>query len=71
MEYLSIITLIPACISKYLSSKMWDEITYPFSKFNGYTNEIWAWVSNFIPNFIMVLEYLSIITYHGTNGMLI
>ena len=29
--------------------KMWDEITYPFSNFNGVTIEVWEQVSNFIP----------------------
>ena len=27
---------------------MWDEITYPFPNFNGYTVEVWEYVSNFI-----------------------
>ena len=30
---------------------MWDEITYPFSNFNGATVEVWEWRSNFIPYF--------------------
>ena len=30
---------------------MWDEITYPFSNFNSYTNEVWEWICNFIPHF--------------------
>ena len=30
---------------------MWDEITYPFSNFNGCTVEVWEWISNFIPHF--------------------
>ena len=37
---------------------MWDEITYPFPNFNGCTIEVWAWISNFIPHFIM-----GVITY--------
>ena len=32
---------------------MWDEITYPFPNFNGVTLEVWEWISNFIPCFIM------------------
>ena len=32
---------------------MWDEIDYPFPNFNGYTVEIWDWLSNFIPHFII------------------
>ena len=30
---------------------MWDEITYPFSNFNGATVEVWEWISYFIPHF--------------------
>ena len=29
-------------------SKVWNEITYPFPDFNGYTVEVWEWISNFI-----------------------
>ena len=31
---------------------MWDEITYPFPNFNGYTVEVWEWMNNFILHFI-------------------
>ena len=27
---------------------VWDEITYPFPNFNGFTVEVWEWISNFI-----------------------
>ena len=37
---------------------MWDEITYPFLKFNGATIEASEWISNFIPHIIM-----DVITY--------
>ena len=33
--------------------EMWDEITYPFPNFNGATVEIWEWMINFIPHYIM------------------
>ena len=29
---------------------MWDEIIYPFPNFNGFTIEVWEWISNFILN---------------------
>ena len=35
------LTLIPAWISNYMPSKMWDEITYPFPNFNGCTIGVW------------------------------
>ena len=38
--------------------KVWDEITYQFTKFNGSTIEVWEWISNFIPHFTM-----DVITY--------
>ena len=41
-----------------MPSKVWDEITYPFPNFNGRTIEVWEWISNFIPYFILHV-YLS------------
>ena len=35
-------------------SKAWSGITYPFPIFNGYTVEIWEWISNFTPHFILM-----------------
>ena len=40
------LTFIPAWISKSISYKVWDEITYPFTNFNGATIEVWEWISN-------------------------
>ena len=37
------LTLIPVCVSNHTHYKAWDEITYPFPKFNG-TVEIWEWL---------------------------
>ena len=34
------------------------ENTYSFSNFNGATVDIWEWINNFIPHFIM-----DVITY--------
>ena len=39
-------------------SKVWDEITYPFPNFNSSTVEVWEWMNNFIPHFMM-----DVITY--------
>ena len=36
-----------------MPKKVLDENTYPFPNFNGATVEIWEWISNFIPYFIM------------------
>ena len=57
------LTLNPAWISNHTPSKLWvwDKITCPFPNFNGATVEVWEWISNFIPHFIMY-----IITYPGT-----
>ena len=52
------LTLIPAWISNPMPSKVWDETTDPFLKFNGCTVEVWAWESNFLLHFI-----ISVITY--------
>ena len=47
------LTIIPSWISNHMPSKVWDEITYPFPNFNGCTVEVWKWISNFIPHFMM------------------
>ena len=47
-----------AWISNHMASKVWGEIIYPFPNFNGTTVEVWEWISNFIPHFIM-----DVITY--------
>ena len=44
---------ISAWKSNHASSKVWDEITYPFPNFNGCTVYVWEWISNCIPQFIM------------------
>ena len=33
--------------------KIENEITYPFPNFNGYTVEVWEWLSNFIAHSII------------------
>ena len=45
-------------ISIHMSSKVYDEITYQFLNFNGCTIDVYEWISNFIPYFIM-----DVITY--------
>ena len=54
--------LCTACFSTWISnhmpSKVWDEITYPFSNFNVATVEVWELITNYAPQFIMdVLTY--------------
>ena len=44
----------PACISNHMPSKVWGEITYPFANFNGCTVEVREYISNFIPNYIIM-----------------
>ena len=36
-----------------MPSKVWDDITFSFPNFSGFTAEVWEWTSNFIPYFIM------------------
>ena len=40
-------------MDNYSHNKVWDENPYPFPNFNGRTGEIWEWINNFIPHFIM------------------
>ena len=42
----------------YIQYKVWDKISHPFPNFNGYTSEVWEWITNFIPRFL-----LDVITY--------
>ena len=35
-------------VDNYIHYKMWDEITYAFSTFNGVAVEVWEWISNSI-----------------------
>ena len=44
---------LPAWISNHMPSKVWDQITYPFPNFNSWAVEVWEWISNVIPHFIM------------------
>ena len=46
----NVLTLTPAWISNYTHYKVWDEITYPFTNFNGSTVEFWKWIRSFIPH---------------------
>ena len=50
--------LIPAWISNDMPSKVWDKITYRFPNLNDSTVEIWKWISNFIPHFIMISSFI-------------
>ena len=43
-------TNIPAWISNHMPGKVWDEITYPFTNFNGYTVDVWEGITYFIPH---------------------
>ena len=43
--------IISVWISNYIHYNMQDEITYPFSNFNGTTAKFWEWISNFTPHY--------------------
>ena len=49
-------------MSNYMPSKFLDEITYSFPNFTGATDEVWEWMSNVAPYFIMdTCDYLSML----------
>ena len=54
------LTFIQAWISNSIHYEIWDEITYPFPKFNGTATEVWEWV-NFIPYFTGCLKCLIVL----------
>ena len=47
------LTLIPAWISNHMPNEAWDAFAYPFQNLNGCAIEIWQWISDFSPHFIM------------------
>ena len=52
----------PISIPNSIPSKVWDEISYSFLSFNGYTIEVCEWISNFVEYFS-----LSVISYPCSN----
>ena len=56
---LTFLTVITAWISNRMSSKVWEEITYPFPQFNSSTTvEVWKCISMFYHgcNYLSMLE---------------
>ena len=52
-------TWTPAWINHFIHCNVWDEIMYPFPKFNGYIVDVWEGISSFIPHFTgYVITYL-------------
>ena len=54
------LTLIPAWISSCIHCEVWDEIVYPIPNYTGCPIDVWEWISNFIPHFILG-DYLSML----------
>ena len=60
-------------INNHIPRKVWDKITYPLPNFNGCNVEVWQWISNFIPHYIMVVitypcwvsEWLNLTAFWG------
>ena len=54
------LTLITACISNHILSKLLDEITWPFRNFTGCAVAVWEMISSyFIPHFIMIMKSMA------------
>ena len=49
---------IPPRINHHMPCKVWDEITYPITNFNGCTVDVWKTISYFVPHIIK-----NVITY--------
>ena len=55
-------------LSNHMPSKGWGEITYPFPNFNDCAVEVWEWISNFVPHFL--IDVITYPTYdHPSYGM--
>ena len=48
------LTLILAGINNYIHYIVWHKITYWLPNFNGVTAEVWRWMGNLIPHFIVL-----------------
>ena len=59
-QLLSII-IIQVGISNHMPSNVCGEITYSSPNLNGVTVEVWEWISNFIPHFIMDVMEIKLI----------
>ena len=46
--YQNILTSILGWIGYDIHYEVWDEITYPFTNFNGATVEVWEWINDFV-----------------------
>ena len=55
-----LLTFIPSMISNHMSSKLWDEITYPVPNINGWIVEVFLWIHNFTPHFILLRLHILI-----------
>ena len=52
-----------AWINDYIHYKVWDEITFLFSNFNGVMVKVWEWIIDFIPHFFWACNYLYLIRF--------
>ena len=49
-----------AWINKYADYEILSEIAYPFPNFNGWTVDVWKWISHYTQDFIMdIIAYPS------------
>ena len=65
--YLHGATSIPLWISNHMLNKVWDEINHLFTNFNDCTFQIWKWINNFNPHFIMDIYLSSLQGEPGKN----
>ena len=55
------LTFIPVWMNNHMPSLVWDEITEPFLNLNGCIVEVWEWIGNLIPHFIIGCNPLSML----------
>ena len=48
-----LLALISIWICNHMRNKVWDEITYPLSNFKSAAVDVYGWISNYIPHFII------------------
>ena len=61
--YILSVVLIPEWVRKQIPIKMWDDISSLFPNFNVCAVEVWEWISNFIPHFIIGIIIWKVMWY--------
>ena len=60
----------PRMDNYHIHCKVWDEISFAFTNYNGRAVEVWEWISNFIPHFaghVIIYPFLGLMLNHVSS----